>query len=183
MKLSVNKKLVVSIFIVVATGVLLGFLWAIRRPVDLEEAPRATISAETEIPQSFGSFFSAFIIGRPGDNSAIRKNTPIVRSNKFVAGEKVGLRVQTNPEIKEPFDIEIRFMKSGNGEETSLMEKSRQSFKIQPGLRTYCCLLIPREIGKVNLSILTDDVFLGNLNGFTIIPPRENAAEGGLFGL
>jgi len=164
-----KNRIIIGIIAILVIGILLGFLWSMRKPV--ENIPIAANPVESD---SFGKYFSNFVIGRPGDNSKIGKDTLLVRATKFLPGERVGLRVQTASDITKAFTVEIRYLNASTGEETADLQKYRKRVTIQPGIRSYCCLTIPKTPGQINIGIVIGNYFLGTINGLTITPPRTS---------
>lgn len=169
---------VVRTFLVVAVvGVLLGVAALLRSPVpgvpdDQSEAPE-------EMQPAFASYFIHFFPGRTPDGSRPRAGSALLRASKFLAGERVGLRVQTVPDLSASVAVEIRFLTRDTREEPSFLNDDRQRFRIRRGLRTYCCLRIPREPGEYVVGLLIDGQFLAYLPATVNARPRRG--EGGLF--
>lgn len=169
-----QKKIIFGIVAILVIGILLGFLWSFIKPVE-EPLPPTSVSAVQA--DSFGKYFSNLFLGRPGDNSKIKASTLLVRSTKFVTGERVGLRIQAAANVVQPFGIELRFMNASTGEETPDLQKYRKKITVQPGTRSYCCVTLPKIVGEVNMGIVIGDYYVGIINGLKIVQPRQ---QGGL---
>ncbi|MDO8511748.1 MAG: hypothetical protein Q7S57_00605 [bacterium] len=179
---NIPKKLVYSISSIAVVGILFGAYFATRGNIQpIGDIPVATVKPNGE-NNTFGSTFSNFILGRSADGSAIGSKTPLVRATKFSAGEKVGLRVQTSSEVVVAFPIELRFLRQDSSEETPSLQPFRQKFSIKPGLRSYCCLTIPKEAGNFSIGILRNNSFVGSIANIVVVPAKVD--EGGsIFGL
>jgi len=179
---NISRKLIYSVSTIAVVGVLFGAFFAIKGdPQPVSETPLAT-EQPGDVNNTFGGTFSNFILGRSVDGSAIGSKTPIVRATKFSAGEKVGLRIQTSSDVTSAFPIELRFLRRDTGEETPFLQSFRLRLSIKPGLKTYCCLAIPKEAGDYTLGILRDNSFIGTIGGIIVVPAKEQ--EGGsIFGL
>lgn len=179
---NISKKLVYSASAIAMVGVLFGAYFATKGNIQpINDVPVATL-IPNDIGATFGSTFSNFILGRSADGSAIGSKTPLVRATKFSAGEKVGLRVQTSNEVVVAFPIELRFLRQDSSEETPSLQPFRQKFSIKPGLRSYCCLTIPKEAGNFSIGILRNNSFVGTIGNIVVVPAKVD--EGGsIFGL
>lgn len=162
--------------VVVAVGVVLGLYWALRVPLGGSPPP---VSPPDGGPASFATYFVHFLPGRTHDGSRPTANKQLLRATKFIAGERVGLRVQTAPGVVAPFVVELRFLSPATREELPDLQDDRQRFRIRPGLRTYCCLKMPREVGHTLLSILVGDQFLADMP--IEVKESPSAQRGGLF--
>jgi hypothetical protein len=180
--LNISKKYIYSIATVAVVGVLFGAFFASRGGLPSGNETPAPVIESSGNNETFGSTFSNFIIGRSADGSAVKSNTPLVRATKFSTGEKVGLRIQTNSEVTVAFPIELRFLKKETGEETPALQSFRLKLTIKPGLKTYCCLSIPKEAGNYTLGILRNNSFIGTIGGIVVIPAKEQQDQS-IFGL
>ena len=179
---NISKKLIYSISIIAVVGVLIGSYFATKsEPNSVVETPLVT-TQPGDVNNTFGSTFNNFIIGRSADGSAIGGKTPLVRATKFSAGEKVGLRIETSGEVASAFPIELRFLRRDTGEETPFLQSFRLRLSVKPGLKSYCCLTIPKEAGNYTLGILRNDSFIGTIGGIVVVPTKEQQ-EGSVFGL
>lgn len=178
MENNLPKKYIGATVVIALVGVIFGAFFAMNKNTQPPVATDNSADSVGSVDRSFGSMFSGFIIGRSADGSAIGSNTALVSAKKFSAGEKVGLQIQTTGDVKESFYIELRFLKQENSEEVS----SRQKFLVKPGLKTYCCLAIPKETGNFNIGILRDNSFVGSLGGIVIVPVKEQQG-GSLLGV
>lgn len=174
MRVNLPKKLVIGSSFVVIVGILLGVFFAIKKDINtVGDNPVAlTSTSPNDGLNNFGTYFTNVFLGRSGDGSSIKSDTPLVRSSKFYVGEKAGLRVQTTVDMVNSINIEIRFLKSETGEETPSLQKMRQNISIKPGLKSYCCISMPKEEGSVSVQIVLNGVFLGSIGNFTILPAR-----------
>lgn len=164
--------------VLLGVGILIGIVLALRQP--LPEPPAETgPSAPAEMRPTFAEYFVHLFPGRTPDGSRPRGSKALVRASKFLAGERVGLRVQTAPERDESFTMEIRFLTQDTREELPALGDDRQRFRIRPGLRTYCCIRMPRETGDYLIGIIVENEFLAYLP--IEIKPRPSRLEGGLF--
>lgn len=163
------RRLLVSGAVITLAGVALGLLWAARVQNDrrtLHPPPTADVPA-------FGQTFSLFFLGHAGQDVPIRAHTPLVPATSFAAGERVGLRVQTTGQITEPMEVELRFLDDATREETASLRGVRQRFTIRPGLRTYCCVTMPKELGTVTVGIIAQERLLGTLPAIRITRERR----------
>lgn len=177
MKEVVTRPAMQTALIVVGVGVLIGLALALRQPPPAppsEEGPVPT----GELRPAFASYFVHVFPGRTADGSRPRASKQLLRSAKFLTGERVGLRVQTAPNIERSLLVEVRFLSTGTHEELPALRDDRQRFRIRPGLRTYCCLRIPKEPGAYSLGLLVDNDFVAFLPISVIEPPFK--LEGGL---
>ncbi|TSC73099.1 MAG: hypothetical protein G01um101438_122 [Parcubacteria group bacterium Gr01-1014_38] len=166
-----------TVLVIVGVGALLGLAAALRPPaggpvVEDLQPPEGTRPA-------FASYFVHFFLGRTPDGSPPRPNSPLLRAMKFLAGERVGLRVQTPLERRSTFVVEMRFLSRETKEELPALRDDRQSFRIRRGLRTYCCLRIPKETGDYDLGLLVENQFVAFLPINVKEPPHQGG--GGLF--
>jgi len=163
---------------IIGVGVLLGLAAAIR-PSPLPDSAREDGRRPSDITPVFASYFLHLFPGRTPDGSKPGAHSQLLRATKFLAGERVGLRAQTGPERAARFVIEVRFLTRDTREERPGLEGYRQRFRIRVGLRTYCCLRMPREPGEYHLGILADGQYIAYLP----ITVKENTrrSEGGLF--
>ncbi len=176
------KKIVIPVVTIIFIGVLAGLVLALKQPAYPDEQPEKTNTSNSDPVNSFGGYFNVFLIGRPGTTSKISRDTPLIRATKYFIGERVGLRVQTAEHITKAFDIEVRFLDGTTSEETAALKKYRQRFNIKPGLRSYCCLTMPKEEGLVSVNIIMKNAFIGSLGTVTLIPAPQTKQKG-LFGL
>ncbi len=163
--------------VVIGAGVILGVFWALRAPLNGGTGPAAPPSPTA--PASFGTYFVHFFPGRTHDGSRPAAKKQLLRASKFIAGERVGLRAQTAPGVTSAFVVELRFLSPETREELPALQDDRQRFRIRPGLRTYCCLRMPREVGHYLLSVLGSDQFLTDLP--LEVKESPSALRGGLF--
>lgn len=166
-----------TVVLVVATGVLLGGAAAFRSLAP--NGTQDTIPFPRESRLGFASYFIHLLPGRTPDGSRPRAKSQLLRATKFLAGERVGLRAQTAPERTTRFSIEVRFLTRDTREEQSGLERYRQRFRIRPGLRTYCCLRMPRSPGEYHLGILADGQYIAYLP--ITVKEAARRSEGGLF--
>jgi hypothetical protein len=172
-RVQMNTRLLLGIIAVVIVGVLLGLLWAFRSP---QPSPADVADTEppaaTEMRPAFGTYFSQFFLGRSGTERRIRRTTPLIRTTKFLAGERVGIRVQTAAGMTTPTSLELRFLSGTTREETSELRRYRQRFTIQPAetIESYCCVDMPKDAGSYTVGIVVKDAFIG------FIPVRVKAA-------
>lgn len=159
--------------IILGVGVLLGLVAALR-PVR-QPASEPENSGAQERP-AFATYFDLLFLGKTGDASLPRTDTPLVRATKFRTGERVGIRVQAAPEQGSSFTMELRFLAPSTREELPSLRDDRQSFRISPGLRTVCCLRMPRETGTYDLAVLVGNQFLS----FLPITVEKPSQGGGL---
>ncbi len=159
--------------VVLGVGVLLGVALAFRPTREPAEEPQ---NAGTQEHPAFATYFDLFFLGKTGDASLPRADTPLVRATKFRAGERVGIRVQAAAERQSTFTVELRFLSPATREELPSLRDDRQSFRISPGLRTVCCLRMPRETGDYDLAVLVDNQFLS----FLSIKVQKPSQGGGL---
>ncbi len=152
-------------------GIALGFYWHEKSAPSGEDIlPPADLE---DLPASFGEYFKIFFLGRTGNGTRIKKDSPLVPAKKFLEGERVGLRTQTLSTVKSPVRIELRFLDAGTREETAALRKSRQTLKIAPGTVSTCCVVMPKAAGTVDIGIVIEDVFVGYLDGIEIKKPQE----------
>lgn len=162
---------------VVTVGALLGVAALLRSPEPLFPDGEPAESADRQ--PAFASYFIHFFPGRTPDGSRPRAGSALLRVSKFLAGERVGLRVQTAPELPGSVSIEIRFLTRDSREELPALRDDRQTFRIRRGLRTYCCLRLPREPGDYVMGLLVGDRYVAYLAAKVKEGPRQG--EGGLF--
>lgn len=167
-----------TVLVLIGVGVLLGLLFALRTP--FPGPPEPSPEPPGEASSSFAAYFVHIFPGRTADGSRPGRSTPLLRATKFLAGERVGLRVQTAPAQEEWFQVELRFLSADTREEKPELRDDRQRFRIRPGLRTYCCLRLPREPGRYEIGILVDGAYLTYLPANVEKPLLRS--EGGLFG-
>lgn len=167
---------------IVGVGILLGIGWAVREMaappsglVDVDELPGET---PQEQKPAFAEYFSIFFLGRPGTDTRIRRNTPLIRSTKFITGERVGIRVQTTPNVQTTVPVELRFLVRGTRAESSELQKYRARFSIQPGLSTYCCVRIPRTPAHYDIGLIVNGTYIAFFT--TNVVPPQNQGGGGL---
>lgn len=168
---------VVRLGLALGGAIIVGILVAAFRPLTSERVP--AVPPAVSGPASFGSYFVHFFPGRTPDGSKPKANSVLLRADKFLAGERVGVRVQTVPEIRSRLTAEIRFLSRATHEEDSGLRGSRQRFPVRPGLRTYCCLRMPRRAGEYSLGVLIGNQFVTFLPVTVKEPPRQ--LDGGLF--
>lgn len=174
----ISNKVARTALVLLGVGILIGIVFALRAPLPEPPAETAPIAAP-ETKASFSSYFIHFFPGRTPDGSRPRGSKALLRASKFLAGERVGLRAQTAPEVSESFAVNIRFLTQDTREELPALRDDRQRFRIRPGLRTYCCLKMPREPGRYLVAVLVEDEFLAFLP--VEVKPRPSRLEGGLF--
>lgn len=166
-----------AVLVIVVVGALLGVAAAVRSPTG------SRITEDVRPPEDarpgFASYFVHLFPGRTPDGSLPRSNSPLLRATKFLAGERVGLRAQTAPDRRTSFVVELRFLSKTTREELPGLRDDRQSFRIRPGLRTSCCLRLPREIGDYDLAILAENQFLAFIPIAIKEAPQQSG--GGLF--
>ena len=166
-----------TVLVIVGVGAILGLAAALR-PLPTDQVPEDLEDPPEGAGPAFASYFVHFFPGRTPDGSSPRPKSPLLRATKFLAGERVGLRAQTAPERRSAFVIEIRFLSRATREELPALRDDRQAFRIRPGLRTYCCLRIPKETGDYNLGLLVENQFVAFLPISVKEPPQRS--EGGL---
>lgn len=164
--------------IVVTAGALLGIALGLYE-VSSRGQLQVTPASEGSIPESgdeqsavFATYFVHFFPGRTADGLRPSSNTQLVPTRKFAPGERVGLRVQTAPSVRESFVVEIRFLRRDTHAEFPESIAQRQYFRIRPGLRTYCCLRMPSTFGEYDLGVLVNDQFV-TYQSFSIRDRRE----------
>ena len=166
-----------ALLLILGVGVLLGLVFALR------PLPTGPVEEDRRPPEDarpgFASYFVHFFPGRTPDGSSPRSNSPLLRAAKFLAGERVGVRAQTAPERRDAFVVEVRFLSKQTKEELPALRDDRQSFRIRPGLRTVCCLRMPREVGDYDLALVVENQFVAFLPISVKEPP--NRSGGGLF--
>lgn len=173
MQVSLPKKFVIGVSLVAIVGVLLGVFFATKKDIStINKDPVVNITPNSSGSNNFGTYFTNVFLGRSGDGSGIKSSTPLVKSSKFYAGEKAGIRAQTTADVVSPITVEMRFLKTDTGEETPSLQKMRQNISIRPGLRSYCCISMPKEAGSVSVQIVLRGVFLGSIGDFTILPAK-----------
>lgn len=177
MKEALTRPAVQTALVVVGVGALIGFALALREPPPTPPVEDGLVPTG-ELRPAFASYFVHFFPGRTADGSRPRANKQLLRSAKFLTGERVGLRVETAPEIERSILVEVRFLSTDTHEELPALRDDRQRFRIRPGLRTYCCLRIPREPGAYSLGLLVNSDFIAFLPIGVIEPPFK--LEGGL---
>jgi hypothetical protein len=182
MRVNLPKKLVIGASLVAIVGVLLGAYFAVKKDigsVNKDPVPVATVSSN-DGSNNFGTYFNNVFLGRSGDGSKIKSNTPLVKSSKFYVGERAGVRVETAAGLMSPITVEVRFLKTDTGEETPALQKMRQNISVKPGLKSYCCITMPKEAGSISVQIVLRGVFLGSIGNFTILPAKT-LDQGGFF--
>jgi len=177
MQVNLPKKVIMGASLVTIVGVLLGAFFAIRRDIYKEPIVVSTASPDID-SNNFGTYFTNFFLGRSSTGSGIGSDTPLVKSSKFYAGEKAGVRVQTMADVVNPIKVEVRFLRTDTGEETPSLQKMRQNISIKPGLRSYCCITMPKEEGSVSVQIVLKGDFLGSIGDFTILPAKKIEESG-----
>lgn len=176
------QKLIYSIAAIALVGVLFGTYFASKGNIQPTNEVSVENVTSNEGVGTFGTIFNNFILGRSADGSSIGSKTPLVRATKFSTGEKIGLRIQTSSEITTAFPIELRFLTQDTGEETPDLQSSRQKFSIKPGLRSYCCISMPKNAGTYTLGILQNNAFIGTLQGIVVVPAKTDQG-GSMLGL
>lgn len=147
--------------VVIVLGILLGLAAALRTP-----PPRALVPEEgnpvgtADERPVFASFFTHFFPGRTHDGTRPTNRRLLLRASRFLIGERVGIRAQTAPDVTRAFVIEVRFLTPHTREELPNLRDDRQRFRIRSGLRTYCCLRMPKEPGDYVMAVLVGDEFL-----------------------
>lgn len=173
----VREPVIRTVLIVGLVGVLLGVAAVLRSPVPLPEDDGSAAPAEKR--PAFASSFVHFFPGRTPDGSRPRAGSALVRASKFLAGERVGLRVQTVPDLRASVTVEVRFLTRDTREELPTLLDDRQTFRIRRGLRTYCCLKIPHESGEYVIALLVEGQYLAFFPATVKEGPQQG--EGGLF--
>lgn len=167
-----------TVAVVGVVGILLGVAAYIGRPPS-DIPPIGPVSPSPDIPSEFAAYFTLFSPGRTPDGSRPSRNDPLLPATKFIAGERVGLRVQTASGLLEALVVHLRFLTEEAHEELPALRDDRQSFRIRPGLKTYCCLRIPKEPGRYRIGVLVNENFVA------FLPARVEESpytlEGGLF--
>ncbi len=160
-----DSKIRWSIGLIVGTGFMLGILWAWRefltKPPPNEFANEESPGVESA--SGFGQFFSLFFLGRTGDQSRVRRSSPLVRAAKFLPNERVGIRAETADSVHARFAIDLRFLTRATREEPVFLMRYRQRISINPGRWSYCCVRIPKEAGYYDVGLLVDGSFVGYL--------------------
>lgn len=146
--------------VVAVIGVLLGVAAALRTPPSPPAVPEETPVGPVQERPVFASYFVHLFPGRTHDGSRPANRKQLLRSSRFLTGERVGIRAQTTPEVTRAFVIGIRFLTPDTQEELSVLRDDRQAFRIRPGLRTYCCLRMPKESGDYTMAVLLGDEFI-----------------------
>lgn len=172
MRVNLPKKVVIGSALVAIVGILLGAFFAVKKDINTNPVVVNTTPPSSGL-ENFGTYFTNIFLGRSGDGSKIGSSTPLVKSSKFYVGERAGVRVQTTADVVNPVTIEMRFLKTDTGEETPSLQKIRQNISIKPGLRSYCCISMPKEEGNVSVQIVLNGKFLGSIGDFTILPAKE----------
>ncbi len=148
-----------------------------RPPSDVP--PTGPASPSPDVSSGFAAYFVLFSPGRTPDGSLPRRNDPLLPATKFIAGERVGLRVQTAVGVQQALVVNLRFLTQEVLEELPALRDDRQSFRIRPGLKTYCCLRLPKEPGRYRIGVLVNENFVA------FLPARVEESpytlEGGLF--
>ena len=167
---------------IVGVGILLGIGWAVREMVappsglvDVDELPGEN---PQEQKPAFAEYFSIFFLGRPGTDTSIRRNTPLIRSTKFITGERVGIRAQTAPGVQNNIAVELRFLVRGTRAESAELQKYRARFSIRPGVSSYCCVRIPRTAGQYDVGLIVNGTYIAFFP--TNVVPPQNQGGGGL---
>ncbi len=156
--------------VVIVAGVVSGMIWAV-----IEDRTPSTVESpgsNDQIP-TFGELFSTFFLGLPGSDVKYPypATAPLRESKSFVTRQRVGIRIQTNEGVSSRTPIELRVVTADNKEETPQLAGLRQRFTIQPGLRTYCCLTMPDTPQHVDVRIIYDGHFIGDLKNIQISRP------------
>lgn len=166
-----------TVAVVGVVGFLLGVAAYLGRP--LSDVPTGPARPSPDASSAFAAYFMLFSPGRKPDGSLPSRNDPLLPATKFIAGERVGLRVQTASGLRRALFVELRFLTEEAHEELPALRDDRQSFHISPGLKTYCCLRIPEEPGRYRIGVLVNENFVAFLPARVEESPYQR--EGGLF--
>lgn len=167
-----------AVAVVVIIGALLGIARAVRSPAPTPAPPAESPVGPTETGPVFASYFVHFFPGRTHDGTRPTGRKQLLRAARFLTGERAGIRAQAAAGVDRSFVVGIRFLTRDTREETPALRDDRQSFRIRPGLRTYCCLRMPKEPGDYTLAVIAGGEFIAHLPISVKEPPFK--LEGGL---
>lgn len=168
-----------AVVIVLGAAAVLGAGAAVIFTRQSQEQRSPVLPASRPDGSAFGAVFLHFFLGRTPDGSRPKANSQILRADTFLAGERVGLRVQTVAEQRSRISVELRFLARATREESAALARARQRFSIRPGLRTYCCVRMPIDGGSYDLGVLVEDRYVA----FLPVTIKARPQQGGGLGL